>query len=103
MTRCRTRGIVVWLVPGGPGRGLNFLLADIESRGWDCWTCEPVEGGCLDPVCSLLGLITDNYPWYDSYSFAGPNSNTFVAYMANQLGMDVEFDPLDAGAGYEDR
>jgi hypothetical protein len=75
---------------------------DIESRGWDCWTCEPVEGGCLDPVCSLLGQITDNYPWYDSYSFAGPNSNTFVAYMANQLGIDVHFDPLDAGAGYAD-
>ena len=75
---------------------------DIERRGWDCWTCEPVAGGCLDPVCSLLGLITDHYPWYDSYSIAGPNSNTFVAYMAHKLGMDVEFDPLDAGAGYED-
>jgi hypothetical protein len=76
---------------------------DIESRGWDCWACDPVEGGCLDPVCGSLNLIADDYPWYDSYFVGGPNSNTFVAYMANQLGMDVQFDLLDVGAHYERR
>jgi len=35
LTRCRTRRIVVWLVPGGPGRGSKFLLATQCVRC--CW------------------------------------------------------------------
>ncbi len=81
--------------------------SDIPDRYW--FGAEPElildrRGRDVDALISKVLAAAEQYPWSNSYSvFPGPNSNTFPAWIAQQvpeLGLDL---PLRAiGSGWVD-
>lgn len=60
------------------------------------------RGAGVDRLIVSVDRAAKSYPWPDTYSaFPGPNSNTFTAWIANQvpdLGLDLPFTAI--GSGY---
>lgn len=90
-------------------RGLPVIRIekDLPDRYWygqRPWLLRDLRGDGADAVITAIGSAARNYPWPDTYkAFPGPNSNTFVAWIAKQvpeLGLEL---PLSAiGRGYAD-
>ncbi len=61
------------------------------------------RGEGVDRLISSVDSAAKSYPWPDSYkAFPGPNSNTFIAWIARQvpeLGLDLPFSAI--GSGYK--
>jgi len=60
------------------------------------------RGDGVDRLIGSVDRAAKRYPWPDTYNaFPGPNSNTFTAWIANQvpeLGLDLPFTAI--GSGY---
>lgn len=60
------------------------------------------RGDGVDKLIDSVDRAAKSYPWPDTYNaFPGPNSNTFTAWIANQvpeLGLDLPFTAI--GSGY---
>jgi hypothetical protein len=88
-------------------RGLPVLRIeqDIPDRFW--YGKEPQllvdhRGEGVDQLVIAIDKAARAYPWPETYeAFPGPNSNTFTAWVANQvpaLGIDLPFSAI--GSGY---
>jgi len=62
------------------------------------------RGEGVDKLIATVDRAAKSYPWKDAYSaFPGPNSNTFIAWIARQvpeLGLELPFSAI--GSGYVD-
>jgi hypothetical protein len=62
------------------------------------------RGGGVDRLIAAVDRAAKNYPWPNTYTaFPGPNSNTFIAWIARQvpeLGLELPFSAI--GSGYVD-
>ena len=62
------------------------------------------RGDGVDRLIAAVDRAARDYPWKTTYkAFPGPNSNTFVAWVANQvpeLDLDLPFSAI--GSGYVD-
>jgi hypothetical protein len=61
-----------------------------------------VQGEAAGKLIESVDRAAKCYPWPDTYkAFPGPNSNTFIAWIAKQvpeLGLDLPFSAI--GSGY---
>lgn len=62
------------------------------------------RGAGVDRLISAVDVAAKSYPWPDTYSaFPGPNSNTFVAWIARQVPeLNLELPVSAIGSGYID-
>lgn len=90
---------------GGQGRSVVGIYQDVPDRHW--FGAKPellVEhrGADAAAMISKIHAAALNYPWKHYYKvFPGPNSNTFVAWVADQvpeLQLDLPFSSI--GSGY---
>lgn len=63
------------------------------------------RGEGVDDLIADIEQAVANYPWKDQYKvFPGPNSNTFPAWLINQVdGIDASLPFSAIGSGYADR
>ena len=81
------------------------VARDIPDRYW--YGAKPVllkyhQGAGIDKLIDAIDQAARDYPWTTTYqAFPGPNSNTFVAWIAKQVPeLDLQI-PLSAiGSGY---
>ncbi|GAM10365.1 hypothetical protein OR1_02654 [Geobacter sp. OR-1] len=62
-----------------------------------------IRGARAEQLIPAIDQAARSYPWPDTYkAFPGPNSNTFIAWIAKkipELGLDLPFSAI--GSGYE--
>lgn len=60
------------------------------------------HGDGVDKLIASINLAAKSYPWPDSYkAFPGPNSNTFIAWIAGQVPeLDLKLPFSAIGSGY---
>ena len=81
------------------------ISRDIPDRYW--YGAKPKllkahRGDGIDAMIDAVEAAVEAYPWKDAYAvYPGPNSNTFTAWVANQV-PEIELDlPFSAiGSGY---
>ncbi|MBW2494581.1 MAG: DUF3750 domain-containing protein [Deltaproteobacteria bacterium] len=92
---------------GGEGQSVMRVTRDIPDRYW--YGEKPriiVEhrGTGVDELIDAVDAAAHAYPWKTTYkAFPGPNSNTFTAWIAEQvpeLELDLPFSAI--GSGYVD-
>ncbi len=92
---------------GYHGRSVMRIYQDLPDRYW--FGAKPRllkahRGDGVDRLIAAVDRAARDYPWKTTYkAFPGPNSNTFVAWVANQvpeLDLDLPFSAI--GSGYVD-
>ena len=101
----------VYEVLGWRGRNGGSVLRvapDIPDRYWFGEKPELIKdhrGVGVDALIDAVDRAAKSYPWqYEYRVFPGPNSNTFTAWVVNQvpaLGANLPFSAI--GSGYADR
>ena len=93
---------------GYHGQPVMRIYQDIPDRYWYGAPPELLRehrGEGVDRLIDAIDQAAQNYPWKTSYkAFPGPNSNTFVAWIARQvpeLDLDLPFAAI--GSGYVNR
>lgn len=90
---------------GHHGRPVLRVSRDAPDRHW--YGSRPVllkehRGHGVDELIDAVEAAVEKYPWKAEYrAFPGPNSNTFTAWVANevpQLQLDLPFSAI--GSGY---
>jgi len=88
------------------GRGLPVLRIeeDVPDRYWFGERPELLldrRGGGVDELIAAVDAAARAYPWAETYRmFPGPNSNTFPAWIAQQvpaLGLELPFKAIGSG------
>ena len=81
------------------------IAQDIPDRYWygeKPRILKELKGAGVDPLIDAIDQAARDYPWQTTYkAFPGPNSNTFVAWIARQvpaLELDLPFSAI--GRGY---
>ena len=92
---------------GYRGQQVMRVYRDLPDRYW--FGAKPrllVEhrGKGVDQLIAAVDRAARDYPWKTTYkAFPGPNSNTFVAWIANQVPeMDLDLPFSAIGSGYAD-
>ncbi len=89
------------------GQPVVRVIRDIPDRYW--YGAKPKllkahQGKYVDAMIDAVEIAAGTYPWMDTYkSFPGPNSNTFIAWVAKQvpeLDLNLPFSAI--GSGYVD-
>ena len=97
---------VIWM-RGENGQPVMAITKDIPDRYW--FGAKPkllkeYRGKGVDDLISAIDKAAQSYPWKSTFKmFPGPNSNTFVAWIAKQvpeLELDLPFSAI--GSGYID-
>jgi hypothetical protein len=87
------------------GQPIVSAQKDVPDRYW--YGAKPIlikehRGAGVDDLIDQIEQAVESYPWKDEYqAFPGPNSNTFVAWIAKQvpeLELDLPFAAI--GSGY---
>lgn len=90
------------------GRPVVAIHRDLPDRYW--YGARPKllkehRGESAESLIDAVDAAARLYPWPDTYrAFPGPNSNTFIAWIAQQvpeLELDLPFSAI--GSGYADR
>jgi Protein of unknown function (DUF3750) len=95
----------VWQAKNAGGQSLGYVHCD--RRHPDCGVgggpyCLAAEwrGSAAQAIYAVLTKAQD-YPYWDRYrAWPGPNSNTFVAWVLRQAGIDHALDPRAIGKDY---
>jgi hypothetical protein len=92
---------------GGNGQAVMRITQDIPDRYWYGEKPQIIKehrGMGVDKLIDAVDKAAHAYPWKMTYkAFPGPNSNTFTAWIAEQvpeLEMDLPFSAI--GSGYLD-
>ena len=105
--RGETTYTVYELIGWRQNRGLPLVRIeqDIPDRLWfgeKPRLLNSHQGKDTDRLIAAVDRAARNYPWPDTYhSFPGPNSNTFIAWIATQvpdMGLQLPFSAI--GSGY---
>lgn len=92
------------------GRGLPVLRIekDLPDRYWfgeRPRLLKEFRGDGVDRLIAEVDKAARSYPWPDTYkAFPGPNSNTFIAWIAKQVpALQLELPFSAIGSGYAER
>lgn len=92
---------------GKRGQPVLMITRDIPDRYWygeKPRILKEYRGTGVDELIDAVDRAAHSYPWKTTYkAFPGPNSNTFVAWIAKQvpeLELDLPFSAI--GSGYVD-
>ena len=95
----------VWQAKNAGGQSLGYVHCD--RRHPDCGVgggpyrlAAEWRGSAAQAIYTVLTKVQD-YPFWDRYrAWPGPNSNTFVAWVLRQAGLDHALDPRAIGKDY---
>jgi hypothetical protein len=93
---------------GSAGRGVMGIKRDIPDRYW--YGAKPRllkqhQGAGAESLIDVVDAAAHLYPWKKAYrAFPGPNSNTFTAWIAQQVPeLELELPFSAIGSGYLDQ
>lgn len=78
----------------------NFRAPDKYVGGGEIYVWAELVGAEALPVVEFISQESPDYPYYDRYTYAGPNCNTYVQWVLDQTGWDVELPPSSVGKEY---
>jgi hypothetical protein len=95
----------VWQARNAGGQSLGYIHCD--RRHPDCGVgggayrlAAEWDGTAAQQICAVLAKAGD-YPHWNRYrAWPGPNSNTFVAWVLREAGLDYALDPRAIGKDY---
>jgi hypothetical protein len=95
----------VWQAKNAGGQSIGHIHYD--RRHPDCGVGGGVyrlaaqwDGQAAQEICAVLARV-DHYPHWNRYrAWPGPNSNTFVAWVLREAGIDYSLDPRAIGKDY---
>ncbi len=90
------------------GLSVVRIEKDLPDRHWygeRPVLLKDVRGPGVDDLIAVVDSAAKKYPWPDTYkAFPGPNSNTFTAWIINQVkGLNLELPFSAIGSGFTDR
>jgi hypothetical protein len=90
------------------GQSVIRIARDVPDRYWygeKPRLLKELRGEGVDALIAAVDQAARDYPWKTTYkAFPGPNSNTFIAWIARQvpdLGLELPFSAI--GSGYAKR
>lgn len=86
---------------GGPAVRIRNGVPDGYWAGSEPELLLDRRGDGVDDLIARIETAARSYPYADSYTmWPGPNSNTFVAYVARETGLRVDLPPTAIGKDY---
>jgi len=101
-TQYERHEVIGWRARRGlPALASHYGIPDAYWFGAEPQLLRDIRGEAATAAIARLRAAIEAYPWKDDYvTWPGPNSNSFVAWVAREAGLDVNLPPTAIGKDF---